>query len=175
IALIPVGSSVKSLAFTEGKHLVLVAADRMVRTVEVLNRLAFKSLSVPGTIGISPRGRYLITFSGPNTPELTIVDRQTGEKLLRLAVPADLVTSGVIRYSLDEEYLVTAGSVQGTTTYEIKTGKSHHKPPAPGLVAETISNDGKTVGWATASNIEIFSTDDSRQDRLEFSNTHLLE
>jgi WD40 repeat protein len=175
IALIPTGSPVKSVVFTATNDLVLASSDKTVRTVNILKRPAFEALHVDGTIAISPRGRYLTTFSGTSTSELAIVDRVTGETRLRQPLPPDLVTTGVMRYSMDEEHLVVTGAAHGMTAYELKTGKTQHKPAPPDLTAQAISGDGRTVAWTSAKNIEVFRTDDSRQDRLEFSNTRVLE
>jgi len=175
IALVPTGSPVKSVVFTATNDLVVASNDKTIRTVNILKRPAFEALHVYGTIAISPRGRYLTTFSPTTTSELAIVDRVTGEKPLRQQLPRDLVTTGVMRYSTDEEYLVVTGIAHGMTAYELKTGKTQHKPAPPGLTALTISGDGRTVAWASAKNIEVFRTDDSRQDRLDFSNTRVLE
>src|SRR6266850_50610 len=173
IAMIPVGFSVKSLAFTADNDLVLVSADKMVRTMNVLNRIAFNVLPVAGTIGISPLGRYLTTFSGGSALELAVIDRLNGDKRWQLTVPRDLIL-GVIQYSRDESVFVAASGSSGMTAYDLKTQKQYRKAAVPGLLSEAISGDGQTVAWATRANIEVFRIDESRQDRLVFNNAHLL-
>ena len=194
IALIPTGSPVKALAFTRENHLVLISEDRKLRTVEVLQRPAFESLPI-GIKGISPRGRYLITVTGGVTPQLAIVDRDEIRKApqqpisrwtfpIRSERPADvpdvvrdLLISGVIRYSFDEERIVATGSGYGMTAYDFKTQAIHHEPPKPGLIAESISGDGKILAWATATHIELLRAQDGTRQGpvLDIPDTRTLE
>src|SRR5262249_33629469 len=59
IAVVPMGAPVESVAFTKENNLEVVSG-KTVRTVNVFDRPAFQSL--PGTVGISPGGKYRSAF-----------------------------------------------------------------------------------------------------------------
>jgi WD40 repeat protein len=180
VALVPGGSPVRAAAFTAGNHLVLLSADGTVRTVDFVNKPAFPVFqTVSGAVvGISPRGRYFTKFV--NTPgenstlNLEIIAGLTGRTLWQQVVPFEL-TDGVTRYSLDEKRFVATSLASGISVYDAETGQTlYHRPQTPGAVIQAISDDGKTVAWATANSIELFRLDNSRQERLEVPNIRLL-
>lgn len=156
VSLVPAGSAVQSVAFTQMGDLVLISGNT-IRKFNVLNRSdAFDSVKVKRIFDISPFGRYLTAFDSTVTDaDLEVINHMMIEEPKKLPLAdlkvSDMISRQSVHYTLDEEQLFITSPAIGLIRYGLKDKESKRLlyRESTGATSQVISGNGQTLVWTT--------------------------